>query len=92
VRDYRYRQDLWTNANNYQSDNLFSLRSWISDISKDKTARDSTSYGWMDGPTVESRPMPMRLPLLEKQNRLPFSNWEVNDFIVVVFGIAIELH
>lgn len=48
VRDYRYRQDLWTNANNYQSDNLFLLRGWISDI-KDKTAEDATSYGWMDG-------------------------------------------
>lgn len=41
-------KDLWTNANNYQSDNLFSLRGWISDI-KDKTAGDPTSYGWMDG-------------------------------------------
>ena len=62
-------KDLWTNANNYQSDNLFLLRGWISDI-KDKTAGDSTSYGWMDGPTVESRghpmPMPIRLPLLER--------------------------
>jgi hypothetical protein len=39
----------------------------ISDI-KDKTA---TSYGWMDGPTVESRghPMPMRLPLLERSKK-----------------------
>lgn len=94
-------KDLWTNANNYQSDNLFSLRSWISDISKDKTARDSTSYGWMDGPTVESRghPMPIRLPLLERSKkdiifklgskRLCFA---LLLFIVVVFGIAIELH
>jgi hypothetical protein len=37
--------------------------------------------GWMDQPFAT-----------EKQNRLPFSNWEVNDLIVVVFGIAIELH
>ncbi|HEU4444759.1 MAG TPA: hypothetical protein VFR94_08795 [Nitrososphaeraceae archaeon] len=44
---------------------------------KDKTAGDSTSYGWMDGrmdgPTVESRghpmPMPMRLPLLERSKK-----------------------
>ena len=42
-------KDLWTNANNYQSDNLFSLRGWISDISKEKTAGNATSYGWMDG-------------------------------------------
>jgi hypothetical protein len=70
VRDYRYRQRLWTNANNYQSDNLFLLRGWISNI-KDKTEGDSTSYGWMDGPTVESRghPMPMRLPLLERSKK-----------------------
>lgn len=42
-------KDLWTNANNYQSDNLFLLRGWISDISKEKTAGNATSYGWMDG-------------------------------------------
>lgn len=57
--------------------------------------------GWMDGPTVESRghPMPRRLPLLERSKkdiifklgskRLCFA---LVLFIVVVFGIAIELH
>jgi hypothetical protein len=56
-------KDLWTNANNYQSDNLFLLRGWISDI-KDKTVRNATSYGWMDRPLSRGHPMPMRLPLL----------------------------
>ena len=57
--------------------------------------------GWMVGPTVEFRghPMPMRLPLLERSKkdyhlqtgskRLCFA---LLLFIVVVFGIAIELH
>jgi hypothetical protein len=70
VRDYRYRQRLWTNANNYQFDNLFLLRGWISDI-KDKTVGDATSYGLMHGPSVESwgHPMPMCLPLLERSKK-----------------------
>lgn len=91
-------KDLWTNANNYQSDNLFSLRGWIV-IIKIKPRR--LNFLWMDGPTVESRghPMPIRLPLLERSKkdiifklgskRLCFA---LLLFIVVVFGIAIELH
>jgi hypothetical protein len=78
-------KDLWTNANNYRSDNLFLLRDWISDI-KDKTAGDATSYGWMDRP-FESRghpmTMPMLLPLLERSKTIPSSNWEVNDFVLL---------
>lgn len=91
-------KDLWTNANNYQSDNLFSLRGWIVII---KIKPRETNFLWMDGPTVESRghPMPIRLPLLERSKkdiifklgskRLCFA---LLLFIVVVFGIAIELH
>jgi len=58
-------KDLWTNANNYQSDNLFLLHGWISDI-KDKTAGNATSYGWMDRPLSLG---PMRLPLLERSKK-----------------------
>lgn len=62
-------KDLWTNANNYQSDNLFLLRGWISDI-KDKTVGNATSYGWMDRSlSLGVHPMPMRLPLLERSKK-----------------------
>jgi hypothetical protein len=56
---------------------------------------------WMDGPTVECRahPMPMRLPLLERSKKDIIFKLGSKQlcfalllFIVVVFGIAIELH
>lgn len=55
----------------YQSDNLFLLRGWISDISKDKAEGDSTSYAYAFA------------TIRKKQKRLPSSNWEVNDFVLL---------